>query len=136
MGKGFEDKYVEYDVSRGKQRINGDTMKRNRLNVSAYRCPYLSMARRSSSSPKYSERCSAIGISMKENVPERHPGRFLSFRIRTRHQCETAANSGECIRAWNFSSSLLKWSCRFELSESTVVASRAVFSAGLALSFL
>ena len=91
--------------------------------------------------PKDSQRCSAIGLSIKENVPKEHPGRFL-FLLRivrdvsARRQCETAANSGECIKDWNFWSSLLKWTCRFELSESTVVASMAVFSIGLALSFL
>jgi len=87
--------------------------------------------------PKDSQRCSAIGLSIKENVPKEHPGRFLfTLRICARRQCEMAANSGECIKDWNFWSSLLKWTCRFELSESTVVASMAVFSIGLALSFL
>ena len=49
---------------------------------------------------------------------------------------ETAANSSECINAWNCLSSLLKCSCNFELSESTVMASMAVFSIGVAFIFL
>jgi hypothetical protein len=49
---------------------------------------------------------------------------------------ETAANRSDFIKAWNCLSSVLKCSCSLELSESTVNASIATFSTGLAFIFL
>lgn len=49
---------------------------------------------------------------------------------------ETAANKSDFISDWNCLSSLLKCMVSFELSESTVIASIAVFSTGEAFIFL
>ncbi len=62
--------------------------------------------------------------------------RFFAWLGMTSLQCsyfDTAANSSECSSAWNFLSSVRKWSCRLELSESTVTLSRAIFSVALAV---
>lgn len=57
----------------------------------------------------------SIKLGIKENVPEKHRnvslyplllllrrGKPRLYRKRTKLQCETAANSGEFIRDWNF----------------------------------
>ena len=103
-------------VSRGKQRLRADTMR---------------------------TQCKAIGLMSRQSALQKMSRKnnrdifsFFSASNLAKRQCETAANNAECISDWNFWSSLLKCSCKFELSESTVVASMAVFSIGLALSFL
>src|SRR6266446_4910157 len=60
--------------------------------------------------------------------------RIVSLRLRLYR--ETVANNSECSSDWNFWSSVLKWTCRFALSESTLMLSIATFSIGEAFSFL
>ena len=67
---------------------------------------------------------------------KRHGAKPRALASRNFSYFETAANKSDFIKAWNCLSSVLKCNVSFELSESTVKASIAVFSTGDAFIFL